>query len=66
MHLDLETVNQGVLVAVGLFGVVLYFALLYAGFIEFMSGISKTKGNKCRSRNRAQSRRLRGPKVSGD
>jgi hypothetical protein len=66
MHLDLEVVNQFVLVAVGLFGVVLYFALLYAGFIEFMSRISTTKGNKSHSRNRRTSRGLRAPKVSGD
>jgi len=66
MPLDSEAVNQFVLVVIGLFGVLLYFGLLYAGFIEFMSRISKTRGNRIRSRNRVTSRRLRGPKVSGD
>jgi hypothetical protein len=66
MPLDAEAANQFVLVAIGLFGAVLYFGLLYAGFIEFMSRISKTKGNKSRSRNRAMSRRLPGPNVSGN
>jgi hypothetical protein len=66
MRLDSEAVNQFVLVAIGMFGVVLYCGLLYAGLIEFRSRISKTKGNKSCSRNRHKSRRLRGPNVSED
>lgn len=66
MHLDSEAVNRFVLVTIGLFAVLLYFGLLYAGFIEFMSRISKAKSGKSRSRNRAASRRWRAPKVSGD
>jgi hypothetical protein len=49
MHLDWEAANQFVLIAIGLFGVVLYLAVLYAGLIELISRISKTKGNKKRS-----------------
>jgi hypothetical protein len=66
MHWNLEAANQFVLIAIGVFGVVLYFGLLYAGFMEFISRSSKTKGNRRRLRNRAISRRLRAPKVSGD
>ena len=66
MRLDWEAANQFVLVAIGLFGVVLYCGLLYAGFCEFISRISKTKGNKKRSQNRIIARRLRAPKVAGD
>jgi hypothetical protein len=60
-----EAWNRHLLVAIGLFGLVLYIGLLYAGFIEFRSRISKSSKNKNRSRNRALPRRLRNPKVSG-
>jgi uncharacterized PurR-regulated membrane protein YhhQ (DUF165 family) len=66
MHVDLEAANQFVLIAIGLFGFVLYFGVLYAGFTVFISRISQAKGNKKSSRNRAGSRRLRAPKASGD
>jgi Na+/H+ antiporter NhaD/arsenite permease-like protein len=66
MHWDWEAANQFVLVVIGLFGVVLYFGLLYAGVLEFISRISKTKVNKKHSQNRHIARRLRAPKVSGD
>jgi len=58
-----EPWNRCVLVAIGLFGVLLYCGLLYAGFIEFRSRISKNGSNKKRSRNRITARRLRHPKV---
>jgi hypothetical protein len=62
---DYEAWNRYVLVAIGLFGVLLYIGLLYAGFVEFRSGLSKGRKNKNRSKNRVTSRRLRSPKVSG-
>jgi len=60
-----EAWNRCVLAAIGLFGVLLYCGLLYAGFIELRSRISKNNSNKKRSRNRITTRRLRNPKVSG-
>ena len=57
--------NRYVLIAIGLFGVLLYIGLVYAGFAEFMSRISKSGKNKKRSRNRATARRLRNTKASG-
>jgi len=66
MHLDLEALNRYVLGLTGLFGILLYFGLLYIGFIEFKSWVSRNNGHQKRSRNRATTRRLRNPKVSGD
>jgi hypothetical protein len=66
MHLDFEALNRYVLGVIGLFGVLLYIGLLYAGFIEFRSRWSKGNGNKENSRNRAATRRLRNPKASED
>jgi hypothetical protein len=60
-----EAWNRYVLVAIGLFGVLLYVGLLCAGFIEFKSRFSKTTKNKNRSRNGTAFRRLRNPKASG-
>jgi len=60
-----EAWNRYVLVAIGLFGVLMYFGLLYAGFTEFRSRISKSSSNKRRSRSRVTARRLRNPKLSG-
>lgn len=62
--MNYEAWNRYVLVAIGLFGVLLYCGLLYAGFVEFRARISKSNGNKKRSRNRVTVRRLRNPKVS--
>jgi hypothetical protein len=63
MHLDWEAANQFVLVSIGLFGVVFYFALLHAGFMEFVSRVSKLRGSKARSRKRVPSHRPRATKV---
>lgn len=63
--MNYEAWNRYVLVAIGLFGVLLYVGLLYAGFTEFRSRLSKSSKNKNRSRNRAKPRRLRNPKISG-
>jgi hypothetical protein len=52
--------------AIGLFAAVLYVGLVYAGFVEFMSRISKSGEDKKRSRNRVTPGRLRNPKTSGD
>jgi hypothetical protein len=60
-----ETWNRYVLMAIGLFAVFLYIGLMYAGFVEFMSRISKKGKNKKRLRNRIPARRLRDPKASG-
>lgn len=65
MHLDVEALNRYVLAAIGVFAMVLYFGCLCAGFIEFRSWISRSNGNKGRSRSKATTRRLRNPKVSG-
>jgi hypothetical protein len=51
--------------AIGLFGALLYIALIYAGFVEFRSRMAKRGNNKKRSRNAVTDRRLRNPKVSG-
>lgn len=59
-----EVWNRYVLVAIGLFGALLYGGLLYAGFVEFRARTAKRSGNKKRSVNRVAARRLRGPKVS--
>ena len=56
--------NRYVLIAIGLFAALLYFALLYAGFAELMSRLSKSTKNKKRLRNRATARTLR-TKVPG-
>ena len=61
--MNYEAWNRYVLMAIGLFGVLLYIGLLYAGFCEFMSRLSKSKREKKRSRNRLTARRLRGGKV---
>ena len=63
--MNYEAWNRYVLMAIGLFGALLYIGLIYAGFVEFMSRISKNGNNKKRSRNRVADRRLRNPKVSG-
>jgi hypothetical protein len=60
-----EAWNRYVLLAIGVFGALMYIGLLYAGFIEFKSRLSKSGKNVNRSRNRVASRRLRNPKASG-
>jgi hypothetical protein len=60
-----EAWNRYVLMAIGLFAVLLYVGLLYTGFVEFMSRISRRCKNKKRSRNRVTARRLRNPRISG-
>jgi len=59
-----EALNRDVLIAIALFAVLLYIALVYAGFAEFASRISKKGKNKKRSRNQATARRLRNTNVS--
>ena len=63
--MNYEAWNRYVLLAIGLFGLLLYIGLLYAGFTEFRSRLSKSNSNKRRSQNRIATRRLRNPKVSG-
>ena len=52
--MNYEALNQYVLIAIGLFAVLLYIGLVWAGFIEFVAGISKKgESKKCpRSRDR--------------
>lgn len=50
--MNYEAWNRYVLVAIGLFAVLLYIGLIYAGFVEFMSRISRSGKDKRRSRNR--------------
>ena len=63
--MNYEAWNRYVLMAVGLFAVLLYIGLMYAGVLEFISRISKKGKNKKRLRNRIAARRLRNPNVSG-
>ena len=63
--MNYEVWNRYVLVAIGVFGALLYIGLLYAGFTEFRSRFSKGRRNKNRSRNRTMPRGLRNPKFSG-
>ena len=63
--MNYEAWNRYVLMAIGVFAVLLYFGLIYAGFAEFMSRISKSGKNKKRSRSRVSAPRLRNPKVPG-
>jgi hypothetical protein len=60
-----EVWNRYVLVAIGLFGVLLYCGLVYAGFIEFRTRISKSSGQKKRPRKKLLAQRTRDPKISG-
>ena len=50
--MNYEAWNRYVLMAIGLFAVLLYVGLIYAGFAEFMSRISKSGKSKKRSRSR--------------
>ena len=62
--MNYEAWNRYVLMAIGLFAVLLYIGLIYGGFVEFMSRISKKGKSKKRLRNRIAAHRLRNPKVS--
>ena len=59
--MNYEAWNRYVLMAVGLFAVLLYIGLMYAGFVELMSRISRKGRNKKRLRNQIAARRLRNP-----
>ena len=63
--MNYEAWNRYVLMAIGLFAVLLYVGLLCAGFAEFMSRVSKRGKNKKRSRSRVSAPRLRNGKVPG-
>lgn len=56
--------NQYVSVAIGLFGALLYIALLYAGLAQFKPRMFKDKRARKRLRNQATTRSLRNPKGS--
>jgi hypothetical protein len=49
--LNYEAWNGYVLMAIGLFGVLLYIGLLYAGVVEFIGRVSKKESRKRRRRN---------------
>ena len=63
--MNYEAWNRYVLVAIGVFGALLYIGLLYAGFTEFRSRFSKGRRNKKRARKRVTPCRLPNSKVSG-
>ena len=65
IQVNYEAGNRYVLMAIGLFAALLYVGLIYAGFAEFMSCISKGSKHKKRSRSRVSAPRLRNPKVPG-
>lgn len=58
--------NRHVLIAIGLFGALLYVGLIYAGFSQFILRLSKGAKNRRRISSKNMPRRLRTPKVSGD
>lgn len=60
--MNLEALNRYVLVIIGLFAVVLYLVMVVAGFSELLSRIPKAKGQRKRSKVRAE--RLRSVKKS--
>ena len=62
--MNYEQLNRYVLVAIALFAVLLYIAMVYAGFAEFMARISKRGNRKKRSRNRGATRGLRNSKKA--
>ncbi|MFY9741917.1 MAG: hypothetical protein WA252_20335 [Candidatus Sulfotelmatobacter sp.] len=49
--MNYEAWNSYVLIAIGLFGVLLYIGLLYAGVVEFIGRVSKKDTRKRRRRN---------------
>jgi hypothetical protein len=61
-----EAWNRYVLATVGVFGVLLYCGLVYAGFIEFRARISKRSGHKKRPRKKLMAQRMRDTKISED
>lgn len=63
--MNYEAWNGYVLMAIGLFAVLLYVGLIYAGFAEFMSRISKNSKSKKRSRSRLQGSQTAEPEGSG-
>lgn len=62
--MNYEAWNRYVLMAIGLFAVLLYIGLIYAGAAELMSRRSKSKRNRKHLRNRAIARTVRDAKVS--
>ena len=62
--MNYEAWNRYVLMAIGPLADVLYAALLYTGFAELMSRLSKGRKNKKRLRNPVTARTLR-TKVPG-
>ena len=60
--MNYEELNRYVLVVIALFAALLYIALVWAGFAEFMARISKKGNRKKRSPNRGATRGLRNAK----
>lgn len=61
---NLEALNRYVLVAIGLFGAVLYTVLAYAGLSELVSRLSKPKKSRKRARVAARPRIRNGKKPT--
>ena len=60
--MNYETLNRYVLLAIGLFALLLYISMVYAGLAEFMAGRSKRTNRKERFCNRGAARGLRNAK----
>ena len=57
--------NRYVLMAIGVFAVLLYVGFICAGAAGLVSRISKSKTKRKRLSHRVMERTLRGPKASG-
>lgn len=62
--MNLESVNRYVLTAVGLFALLLYIALVYAGFADFSAWLSKSGSRTKDSRRRKTGRGVRKEEMS--
>jgi len=63
VSVELRGMESYVLIAIGVFAVLLYLGLMYAGVAEFVSRLTKSGKTRRRSRNRVAARRLRNGKV---
>jgi hypothetical protein len=59
-----EALNQYVLIAIGLFAVLLYIGMIWVGFAEFVAAKLRNGQKKKRSRFRGTTRQLRNAKRS--
>lgn len=62
--MNLVLVNRYVLMAVGLFALLLYFALVYAGFADFSARLSESGSRRKASRRQKAGRGVRKEEMS--